>query len=282
MASKTTSHNGYPGIPSARDKRLTVIEPAPGRKIRVRAGDVATILDYVARRFHTRVESLTELDGPADEWGYAYRKVRGGRSLSNHASGTAIDLNATRHPFRTKATRNFSRAQIRECESIVAACGGTVRWLSGHDPMHWEIAPIGRGGSPSQLARVATRLRGELPPITSPHLRVDGALGPVTISVLRESLGEKSGSIITRSTVSALQRRLKIAGVRDWQGRTIKVDGRGFGSNVGRRYPRMGRTRTVWALQRLLGIPRPDGALSRDESATVMALQRRLNNGRKI
>lgn len=274
------SYNGWPGIPKSSDARLTTIEPVPGRKMRTRAGDVAVILNHVAYRFHREVESLTAHDRIPDEWGYAYRRVRAGKSLSNHASGTAIDLNATRHPFRTKASSNFSPEQIRAARKIVTDCKGVVRWLEGHDPMHWEIAPINQGGSPVKVAKLAASIRGE-EPTGKVRLSVDGMLGPITISALRQELGEKPGTIITRSTIRALQRRLNAKRARDWSNRLLNVDGRGFGTNINRRYPRLGRTRTIWALQNHLDI-RPDGALSKNRSATIVAMQQALNSGRGI
>jgi hypothetical protein len=103
----------------------------------VRKGDVAVVLFYVARRFHAEVEPLKK----GSCWGWFNRAVRGSASISNHASGTAIDLNADSHPLGAVGTFNSTkRAAIRR---ILDACDGVVRWggdYSGRkDEMHFEI-----------------------------------------------------------------------------------------------------------------------------------------------
>lgn len=127
------SQNGW----KANDRSLVASYKVPGGKIAMRKGDVATILVYVAKRFDSEVEKLV---WPGN-WGYAERKIRGGASLSNHASGTAIDLNAPRHYLGARGT--FSKSQVKKIKRILADCGGVVRWggnYSGRkDEMHFEI-----------------------------------------------------------------------------------------------------------------------------------------------
>ena len=116
--------------------------PVPGTTITlpqgVRRGDVATVLHYVAEQFHHTVEPLHAKQC----WGYAYRKIRGSSTtLSNHASGTAIDLNAPAHPLGAKGT--FTPKQVAAIRRILAFCDGTVRWggdfHTRKDEMHFEI-----------------------------------------------------------------------------------------------------------------------------------------------
>ena len=157
----SNSYNGWPAILSSPDPRLTVIEPVPNRKFRVRAGDVATVFEHLIKRFHAEVEPIDQ--GILDDWSYHYRAVRGGSVLSNHGSATAVDLNATRHPFETKATANFSGAQIAAIRLILADMNRdaeVIRWLDRHDPMHFEINYISRGGTVENVAKLAARLRG--------------------------------------------------------------------------------------------------------------------------
>lgn len=128
-----TSQNGY----RANDRSLIASYAIPGGRISVRKGDVATILVYVAKRFHSEVESLV---WPGN-WGYAERKIRGGSSLSNHASGTAIDLNAPRHYLGARGT--FTKKQVRAIRKILSDVGGVIRWGGDYrnrkDEMHFEI-----------------------------------------------------------------------------------------------------------------------------------------------
>ncbi|ONI91971.1 hypothetical protein ALI144C_00345 [Actinosynnema sp. ALI-1.44] len=82
--------------------------------------DVAPLLLEFARWWHVTVEQLV-VPGC---WGYAYREISGSNSLSNHASGTAIDLNAPRHPLGAFGTvPGHLRGVI---ESKAAALG--LRW----------------------------------------------------------------------------------------------------------------------------------------------------------
>lgn len=132
------SQNGF----SANDITQTAVYTVPGTnvKVRLRKGDVATVLLYVAKRFHEEVEPLVT----PGCWGYAERNIRGSSStLSNHASGTAIDLNAPLHPLGTDPVKNFTPAQIAAIKNILTQCGTVVRWGGNYtgrkDPMHFEI-----------------------------------------------------------------------------------------------------------------------------------------------
>lgn len=145
-----TSQNGWPASASKRDINVAAFTVAgvdfPGG---VRAGDVATVLAYVVQRFHTEVEPL-HLGWC---WGWAYRDVRGGTSLSNHASGTAVDVNAPAHPL---GTHTFSLSARKAIRGIVSSVG-VVRWggeWARPDEMHFEIA-----GDAGDVAAAANQLR---------------------------------------------------------------------------------------------------------------------------
>lgn len=152
------SQNGWPASPTLRTRVLKVA----GISLRiVDDDDVASVFGYVAAQFNARVESLP--GKVADDWGFAYRANRNNpNSLSNHSSGTAIDLNATQHPNSVATARTFTAAEIAEVRKIVAECDGVVRWGGDYhgtpDAMHFEInVPP---GSP-KLAALAERLRGD-------------------------------------------------------------------------------------------------------------------------
>lgn len=134
-----SSQNGW----RANDRSVVTTRNVPGSAVRlaVRNGPPGDLLLEVASLFDRMVENI---DDVADDWGYAERPIRGSSTtLSNHASGTAIDLNATRHPLGTSPSANFSDGQIRTIRAIISATGGVVRWggdYSGRkDPMHFEI-----------------------------------------------------------------------------------------------------------------------------------------------
>lgn len=114
-----------------------------------------------------------------------------------------------------------------------------------------------------------------------PLLALTGTLDTATIREWQYQMGTTPDGVISKGRsqlVVAVQRYLNARKVRRPDGKALKVDGRGIGSNKSRRYPLVGRTNTIWALQSYLGTVK-DGFLSRKKSSAVIALQKRLNNG---
>ncbi|WP_299038474.1 peptidoglycan-binding protein [uncultured Pseudokineococcus sp.] len=144
---KALSQNGWPALEPSAIGRYSI----PGGKITVRKGDVALVLVHVAEVVH----SVEPLLWPGC-WGYAERTIKLGSSLSNHASGTAIDLSAPRHPLGRRGT--WSTTEVAGIRAMLEQLDGVVRWGEDYrrraDGMHFEIV-----GSASAVARVADRLR---------------------------------------------------------------------------------------------------------------------------
>jgi peptidoglycan hydrolase-like protein with peptidoglycan-binding domain len=145
------SQNGW----RANDRSVITSINVPGGKLAVRAGAIATIFSHLVHRFHNEVENLI---WPGN-WGYAERVIRGGTALSNHASGTAIDLNAPRHPLAKVNT--FNPQQVGRINEIVAFYEGVIRWGGTYngrkDEMHFEIND---GVTESQVAAIAAKCGG--------------------------------------------------------------------------------------------------------------------------
>jgi hypothetical protein len=140
-----TSYNGWPASDDKASIGVVSSDVFPGG---AKSGDVTTVLSYVARQLHARVEPC--IDGW--NWGYTYKANANNPSqLSCHASGTAIDWNAPDHPNGSSGT--FTSAQVTTIYQILAEVEGTVAWLQGYDEMHFEICV-----SASTLAGVAARL----------------------------------------------------------------------------------------------------------------------------
>lgn len=131
----STSQNGWPVNPERVDLAVHGIDYVGG----VRAGDVATVLGYVAKQLAARVE----LGRVGQCWGWAPRPIRGQTTgFSNHASATAIDHNSLRHPRGAHGT--FSPAQVAVIHEILDETAGVVRWGGDYtsgpvDEMHFEI-----------------------------------------------------------------------------------------------------------------------------------------------
>ena len=134
-----TSQNGWPASADASEIAI-VNKRVPGtiRKLRI-AEEAAPLLISFARDFHKQIEEIDE--GQHDDWGYAFREIRGSTTtLSNHASGTAIDLNATKHPLGAEGTFTAEQTKTirRLCRKYGLRWGGDYR--NRKDEMHFEIA----------------------------------------------------------------------------------------------------------------------------------------------
>lgn len=157
------SYNGWSASPNLAIRPLVVSGESFSPGIRD-DDDVFTVLQHLALQLDERVEPIVRADWhQADDWGFNYRPTTGGGSLSNHASGTAIDYNATRHPYNVAASANFTSAQIREIHKIlneivddsdarVLAWGGDYQ--SHPDAMHFEVA-----ANKTRVAQAARRIK---------------------------------------------------------------------------------------------------------------------------
>lgn len=140
------SQNGWP---ANKDPNVIKVKsyPVPGTKIKLRVAQrCAPLLVAFAADFHQLVEPIDE--GSLDDWCYAYRPIRGQTTgLSNHASGTAIDLNATKHPLGKRNTFTSDQRDILDelCKKYLIKGGYTFRKRA--DDMHFEI-----GCSPSEAS----------------------------------------------------------------------------------------------------------------------------------
>lgn len=150
----TKSQNGWPVDPP----RSARVIPGTNVKVTVADGPAGDVLMHVLGQVSARVEhaGLNSTKGEADDWGYAKRTVRNSSAISNHASATAVDINATRHGLG--ATGTFTPEQVAEIHKIIGEVDGVVAWGGDYtgrkDEMHFEI-----DATPEEVARVAERLR---------------------------------------------------------------------------------------------------------------------------
>ena len=119
----------------------------------VLAGDPHTILDELCRRFHAEVEPIIK----AHSWGWSYRPVRGYTNVwSEHAAGTAVDLNAPAHYMGKSGT--FTKAQETAIRRILTDLGNVVVWggvwTARPDEMHFELKH-----DPALIRRIAAAIR---------------------------------------------------------------------------------------------------------------------------
>lgn len=157
-----TCHNGWPVITSARydgaHPRLRRWTIAPTKQVvPLRDGSAGFILVHLASWFHENVERIDT--GVFDDWGYAYRAIRGGTKYSNHAGGVAIDINATQHPLGVAIGSTFSAAEQKKIRDHLKTYGGAITWGGDYngrpDGMHFEWSV---GSTIDQAERLAAKL----------------------------------------------------------------------------------------------------------------------------
>ena len=128
--------------------------PIKGTTVKVRcAKAVAPLIAGFCADFHELIEPIDH--GTLDDWGYCFRMVRGSTDkLSNHSSGTAVDLNATKHPLGKAGT--FPSEKVPMIRAIAKKYGmiwgGDFRHRK--DEMHFEITV-----SPAKAAELIGSLK---------------------------------------------------------------------------------------------------------------------------
>lgn len=261
-----TSHNGWPVFESGSDSALVSIPLITGR---VRGGDVATILSYIVNQFNEKVEPIRK----DWSWGYAYRPIRGATSgFSNHASATAVDINAPKHPMGEANT--FTPEQVNTLRKILLPMKDVIRWGGDYrvrkDDMHFEInVPP----SSPRVKEVADLIRRGAISATGPGLPSAGVTTPAPV-------------LKTNSTVLTLQRLQKAASVNDLTGTDYAHRSQALASlralgMIDRVTPKTGETwvslfKTAWAnWQKALGYTGSD-ADGVPGATSVYALARRV------
>jgi hypothetical protein len=132
------SYNGYPASKDPDEIRITsYLVRGTSRKLRC-AESVGPLLAAFAADFHELIEPIDE--GIYDDWAYAFRMVRGSADrLSCHSSGTAIDLNATKHPLGKVGT--FPAEKVPMIRALAKKYG--LKWGGDYkgraDEMHFEV-----------------------------------------------------------------------------------------------------------------------------------------------
>ena len=235
-----SSQNGWPAITTSSSSHLNRGFSAAGVAFPggARQGAVTEILHYVATQFDRHVEKLHS----GWCWGWSYRPIRGSSTLSNHASATAIDCNAPRHPLGKVGT--FSSAQRAQIEAILRYCEGTVRWGGDYhgrkDEMHFEI---NAGPSSPLIAKVAKKVGGGGGNPASPWPTLKQGSSGFRVTVLQDLLRHRGHAIAvdgvfgpkTKAAVSSFQRAKHlavdgIAGPKTWAAVivTVRTGSRGY------------------------------------------------------
>ena len=133
-----TSYNGWPASKNPAEIGIKSY-PIRGTDIKIKAAaGCGPLLAEFAAQFHLLIEPIDT--GVLDDWGYCYRMVRGTTDkLSNHSSGTALDLNAAHHPLGKIGT--FPAEKVPMIQALAKKYGLT--WGGDYrgrkDEMHFEL-----------------------------------------------------------------------------------------------------------------------------------------------
>ena len=164
------------GDPSQADwqrKNLTWIEPTPGQRWQVYVG--------AAPAFQGLLSELAAGGYPiASSGGFNYRTIRGGDKLSQHAFGTAIDLNAATNP-RLQPGQKVVTDLPADIGEIAAKYG--LEWggnWTRPDAMHFEWT--GGSGAPATAPVAAPAVASGAPPsaIATEVAQLFGGASPAT------------------------------------------------------------------------------------------------------
>lgn len=147
------SQNNWIASKDASEIHIVSI-PIKGTMVKVRcAKAVAPLIAGFCAEFHELIEPIDH--GNLDDWGFNFRMVRGStEKLSNHSSGTAVDLNATKHPLGKAGT--FPTEKVPMIRALAKKYG--MMWGGDFrhrpDEMHFEITV-----SPAKAAELIGSLK---------------------------------------------------------------------------------------------------------------------------
>jgi hypothetical protein len=175
------SQNGWPVLQPNQIVSVKIpVKSGPARSFTVAPGNPGFVLAHLALWYHETVEPLNQ--GILDDWGYANRDIRGSTTdISNHASGTAVDFNATKHPLGVRGTLSFliKRGDKRTVATQVLThrlnkmyekrIRGGFQYEGRPDEMHYEIN-IKPGFLQPLVSKLKKTKRGKRILKANPHL----------------------------------------------------------------------------------------------------------------
>jgi hypothetical protein len=164
----SVSQNGWTVIAPDDMDAATKVWTIPGQnrnvQLRLLPGAAGFVLAHFALWFDRTIEDIEHPIG--DDFAWAYREISGSNEFSNHASATAIDLNASIHP-QGKANTFTIPQRDRLTDSLRGKYLGCIRggytFRTTVDDMHFELAatrtPIHELGSALFDTPLGKRLR---------------------------------------------------------------------------------------------------------------------------
>jgi len=181
----TASLVGDPRQPDWQQKNLTWIEPIPGQRWQVYAP--------AAKAFEGLLKDLAERGyKPTSSGGFNYRNIRGSDRLSQHAFGTAIDMNSMQNQMGSKVTDIPGASELAKKWGL--EWGGN--WKGRPDPMHFEYK--GGGGDPVMTASAAPPVPGLSTGVGLTSTPPTGAVAPTQVAAAPSSAPAAGQSLFSQ------------------------------------------------------------------------------------
>lgn len=142
MASALTalqrSQNGWPASPNASDidvTEFTVNLLSGQKKIKLARAAGRSLVEMI-EWWDRNIEPVTQIGG------YNYREIRGyegSGTLSNHSSGSAIDINWDKHPLAAVGTVPADKVGVLRYEATKRGLRWGGDYRGRKDEMHFEV-----------------------------------------------------------------------------------------------------------------------------------------------
>lgn len=199
------SQNGYsvnPGLIAKFTVQGTAV------KLNLRKGDCSVLLLHFAAWWHKNISPLKQ----AQCGGYNNRVIAGSKRKSNHASGTAEDLNWQEFP---QGPRRTTAAQRDKIHKQLAYYEGALRWGGDYsagnlDEMHVEI----NAGS-AKVTAVADKIRKDAMPKALPK-----RVAVVSAAIPQLKQGDSDADFEGYNTIVRMQRIVGAADDGEWGPKT--------------------------------------------------------------
>lgn len=138
VASSGTSQNGWPASNSPSDIGIVTLslKLRNGTKTVQVSSKVADVFREIIEWWDENIEPVETLGG------YNYREIRGyegSGTLSNHASGTAIDINASKHGLGKTGTVTTTQAAMITAKAATLGLRWGGDYRNRKDEMHFEV-----------------------------------------------------------------------------------------------------------------------------------------------
>ena len=151
------SLNGWMVLTPGSALLATKTVPGTTRRITMRKSVLPLFL-ALAHDYDDWIKGIDK--GAVDDGGYAYRQARGADDFSNHASGTALDINWSKEGAQGSSwgERFFSDPEHAKAVDWIKTVYQIVQWggdWRANDYMHWELKP---GTTQADVDRVIKHL----------------------------------------------------------------------------------------------------------------------------